>query len=87
MTLPGQLFRVQRLVMPGSGAESWTLPGDEGRPVEPVERFLACPGSIERSPNTVKAYAHDLKDSFGAWTGRRSRWRTSPRSPGGCGWP
>jgi hypothetical protein len=30
--------------------------------VEPVERFLGYLTSIEKSPNTVKAYAHDLKD-------------------------
>ena len=31
-------------------------------PVEPVERFLSYLASIEKSPNTIKAYAHDLKD-------------------------
>jgi site-specific recombinase XerD len=30
--------------------------------VEPIERFLAYLTDVERSPNTVKAYAHDLKD-------------------------
>jgi len=54
-------MRVQRVVMPGSGLESWTVVGDDHVPVEPVERFLAYLSSIERSPNTVKAYAHDLK--------------------------
>jgi site-specific recombinase XerD len=50
--------------MPGGAEESWTLLGDGFLPVEPVERFLAYLTSIERSPNTVKAYAHDLKDWF-----------------------
>ena len=36
----------------------------QGRAVEPVERYLAYLSGIERSPNTVKAYAHDLKDWF-----------------------
>jgi integrase/recombinase XerD len=40
------------------------LLGDDGGPVEPAERFLAYLSSIERSPNTVKSYAHDLKDWF-----------------------
>ena len=84
-------MRVQRLVMPNSGAESWTLLGDDGRPVEPAERFLAFLGAIERSPNTIKAYAHDLKDWFEFLDGRDldwsgSRWRTSPRSSPGCGY-
>lgn len=57
-------MRVQRVVMPDSGAESWTLLDDDQVPVEPVERFLAYLSSVERSPNTVKAYAHDLKDWF-----------------------
>ena len=57
-------MRVQRVLMPGSEAESWTLLGDDQVPVEPVERFLAYLASVEKSPNTVKAYAHDLKDWF-----------------------
>ncbi len=55
---------VQRVVVPDSQRESWTVLGDDGRPVEPVERYLAYLSAIERSPNTVKAYAHDLKDWF-----------------------
>src|SRR6202166_2693812 len=53
---------VQPVVMPGLGTRSWTVLGDDDVPVGPVERFLAYLTSIERSPNTVKAYAHDLKD-------------------------
>lgn len=55
-------MRVQRVLMP-SGIESATLLC-EGVVVEPVERFLAHLTAIERSPNTVKAYAHDLRDFF-----------------------
>jgi len=55
-------MRVQRVVMPGTGFESWTVLGDDLIPVEPVERFLSYLASIEKSPNTIKAYAHDLKD-------------------------
>ena len=55
-------MRVQRVLMPGTGFESWTVLGEDLMPVEPVERFLAYLASIERSPNTIKAYAHDLKD-------------------------
>jgi len=33
-------MRVQRVLMPGSEAESWTVLGDDQVPVEPVERFL-----------------------------------------------
>ncbi len=68
-------MRVQRVLMPGSGAESWTLLGEDHVPVEPVERFLAFLASIERSPNTVKAYAHDLKDWFAFLGGHGLDWR------------
>jgi hypothetical protein len=53
--------RVKRVLMPGTGFESWTLLGDDHMPVKPVERFLSYLASIEKSPNTIKAYAHDLK--------------------------
>jgi integrase/recombinase XerD len=53
--------RVQRVLPPGGGPESWTMIGADRRPVEPVERYLAWLSRIERSPNTVPAYAQDLK--------------------------
>jgi integrase/recombinase XerD len=68
-------MRVQRVLMPGSEVESWTLLGEDHSPVEPVERFLAFLSAIERSPNTVKAYAHDLKDWFSFLAGRGVDWR------------
>jgi integrase/recombinase XerD len=55
---------VQRVLIPASSLESWTVLGDDDLPVGPVERYLAYLTDIERSPNTVKAYAHDLKDWF-----------------------
>jgi integrase/recombinase XerD len=55
---------VQRVVMPASLVESWTVLGDDDLPVESVERYLAYLTDIERSSNTIKAYAHDLKDYF-----------------------
>jgi len=63
--------------MPGGGVESWTVLGDDGVPVEPVERFLGYLASIERSPNTVKAYAHDLKDWFAFLDARALDWRAA----------
>jgi len=66
---------VQRVVMPDSLLESWTVLGDDAAPVEPIERYLAYLTDIERSPNTVKAYAHDLKDWFSFLKARRLDWR------------
>src|SRR5258708_29474157 len=53
---------VHPVVVPGSGIRSWTVLGDDDVPVILVDRFLAYLTDIGRSPNTVKAYAHDLKD-------------------------
>jgi len=66
---------VQRVLMPDSGVESWTVLGDDHVPVEPVERWLAHLTETERSPNTVKGYAHDLKDWFCYLAGRGLDWR------------
>ena len=56
--LPGR-GRVQRVVE--NGCESWTVIGSDRRPVAPVEAFLRWLTDIERSPNTVRAYAGDLR--------------------------
>lgn len=58
----GDRVRVQRVVM-ALGIESSTVLSDD-LVVEPVEQFLAHLSAIERSPNTVRAYAHDLRDFF-----------------------
>ena len=66
---------VQRVVLPASSLESWTVLGDDDLPVAPIERYLAYLTDIERSPNTVKAYAHDLKDYFTFLDGCGLDWR------------
>src|SRR5258708_17381952 len=66
---------VQRVVMPGSRVESWTVVGDDDARGEPIERYLSYLTAIERSPNTIKAYAHDLKD-YWIFAGQRELdWR------------
>jgi integrase len=40
-----------------------------------VDRYLAFLTDVARSPNTVKAYAHDLKDWFEFLVGRAIDWR------------
>jgi integrase/recombinase XerD len=47
--------------MPVTGAESWTVVGDDGAVVAPAERYLAYLSALERSPNTVRAYAVSLR--------------------------
>ena len=65
---------VQRVLPPHVRRAAWTVLGDDG-PVQPVERYLAYLTDIEWSPNTVKAYAHDLKDWFVFLTGQGLDWR------------
>jgi integrase/recombinase XerD len=54
-------MRIQRVVMPVTGTESWTVTGDDGAVVDPAERYLAYLSALERSPNTVRAYAASLR--------------------------
>jgi hypothetical protein len=56
-----QVCIVQRVVMPVTGIESWTVLGDDGEVVAPAERYLAYLSALERSPNTVRAYALSLR--------------------------
>ena len=51
--------RVQRVVERGRG--SWTVIGPDRRPVQAADRYLAWLTHVEKSPNTVRAYACDLK--------------------------
>jgi len=43
------------------GAESWTVLGDDGDPLPPVEAFLAHLQALDRSPTTLRTYASSLK--------------------------
>lgn len=67
-------MRVQRVVMPVTGVESWTVVDHEWMPIVPVERFLAHLAGIERSPNTVRAYAYGLRLWFEFLQGRGRPW-------------
>ena len=69
-------MQVARVISAVSSLESWTVLGDDDAPIEPIERYLAYLTDIERSPNTVKAYAHDLKDWFTFLVERGLDWRT-----------
>lgn len=55
---------VRRVVMPVTETVSWTVVGDDGVVIEPVENYLAYLTALERSPNTVVAYASSLRFFF-----------------------
>jgi site-specific recombinase XerD len=73
--LKEETMLVHPVVIPGSGTRSWTVLGDDDVPVVPVDRFLAYLTDIGRSPNTVKAYSHDLKDYWQFLGFRGLDWR------------
>jgi integrase/recombinase XerD len=73
--LKEETMLVHPVVIPASGTLSWTVLGDDDVPVVPVDRFLACLTDIGRSPNTVRAYAHDLKDYWDFIGFRGLDWR------------
>jgi site-specific recombinase XerD len=54
-------MKVQRVRLPEAGQVTWMLLDDAYQPDEPVNRFLRFLGSLDRSPNTVRAYAFHLK--------------------------
>ena len=54
-------YVVRRVWLPSRGVESWTVVDPDRCPVEAVDAFLGWLPWIERSPNTVEAYARDLK--------------------------
>src|ERR1700740_1736888 len=55
-------------------AVSWTGLEDDGSLIGAVDRFLGFLSSSEKSPNTAKSYAHDLKDWFCYLSGRDLSW-------------
>jgi len=54
-------MKVQKGILPDSYQQIWMVLGDDYLPVEPIQRYLDYPYSLERSPNTISAYAYNLK--------------------------
>lgn len=66
---------VLAVVMPGTGARSFTVVGSDFEPIEAIESYLAHLAALERSPNTIRAYATSLKLYFGYLAGRELAWK------------
>src|SRR2546427_55165 len=60
MSVMSSNYTARRIRLPSSGAESGTVIGPDLRTVEVVDEYLGWLTGIERSPNTVEAYARDL---------------------------
>jgi integrase/recombinase XerD len=69
-------LRVQQVLSPGGGPDSWTVVDERFAVVEPVDAFLAYLTAIARSPGTVRAYAFDLRDYFEFLVSHEIDWRT-----------
>jgi integrase/recombinase XerD len=54
-------MKVQQVRLPDTGQISWMLLDDTYRPDGPANRFLRFLANLDRSPNTVRAYAFHLK--------------------------
>jgi len=67
-------FTVRRIFLPDRAIESFTVIGPDLRPVELVDEYLAWLTDCERSPNTVEAYAHDLRAFWTFLTERGLCW-------------
>jgi len=68
-------MHVQRVAIPALRVESWTVLGDDDAPVAPIDRWLSYLTAVDRSPNTVRAYAFDLRDYFRFLAHRGLDWR------------
>ncbi len=67
-------YAVRRVWLPARATESFTVIGPDLRPVALIDEYLAWLTDCERSPNTVEAYAHDLR-AFWTFLGERGlRW-------------
>lgn len=66
-------YVAQRVVLP-DGREAWTVLEAGGGEVGPATAFLRYLHRIERSPNTLRAYAHDLKLFWEFLAGRGVAW-------------
>ena len=54
-------YTVRRVFLPTRSVESFTVIGPDLRPVAAIDEYLAWLTNNERSPNTVEAYAYDLR--------------------------
>ena len=54
-------MKVQKGIIPDSYVQIWMVLGDDYLPIEPIQQYLDYLNNLERSPNTISAYAYNLK--------------------------
>lgn len=57
-------MKVQRIRLPESDLVSWMVLDNSYLPIQPIQNYLTYLENIEKSPNTVRNYAHHLKLFF-----------------------
>lgn len=67
---------IQALTGPNDGQRSYTVIDSDALPITSAKAFLRHLGALGYSPNTVKAYAHDLADLFTWVRLTRQDWRS-----------
>lgn len=73
-------MKVQKVYLSSSNKVSWIVIGDDYLPIEPIQKFFSYMESIERSPNTIKSYAHHLKLYWEYLNLKRKDWKEITRS-------
>lgn len=54
-------MKVETVILSSTGRKSWMVLDNDYLPIQPIESFIGYMETLERSPNTVKNYAHHLK--------------------------
>lgn len=54
-------MKVQKGTIPDSNRFAWMVLDDDYLPIEPIQKYIHYLENIGRSPNTISAYAHNLK--------------------------
>lgn len=67
-------MRVQKIRIPTSNKVTWIVIDDDNRFVEPIKTYLRYLESLDRSPNTIHAYANHLKLYWEFLQGSELKW-------------
>ncbi len=67
-------MKVQRVRYPDDGEVSWLVLDNDYLPIAPIHQFLRYLENVEKSPNTIRAYAYHLKLYWEFLTGTRRDW-------------
>ncbi|NEU77278.1 tyrosine-type recombinase/integrase, partial [Hassallia byssoidea VB512170] len=66
---------IQKGQLPDSNHLIWIVLDDEYLPVEPIQKYLRYLDSLEKSPNTLRVYANNLKLFWEFLQDKRLDWR------------